>query len=93
MLAPSDVALTGRWQYLGDKVVADETCMRIECLVNEHLQLIAHSPDGWCTLYRDPSDGRLWERSYPQGHLQGGGPPALHCVSVSDARARYPNAV
>ncbi|MBW2453417.1 MAG: hypothetical protein JRI68_02850, partial [Deltaproteobacteria bacterium] len=43
----------------------------------------------WKTLFRDPSDGRLWERTYPEGHLQGGGPPMLSTVTEEQARRRY----
>jgi hypothetical protein len=43
----------------------------------------------WETLYRDPSDGRYWERTYPSGELHGGGPPALRCMTADEARRKY----
>ncbi|MGE0364310.1 MAG: Imm27 family immunity protein [Phycisphaerales bacterium] len=50
---------------------------------------IGSSTDGWDTLYRDPGDNRLWELLYPQGHMQGGGPPTLRQISGSEAQAKY----
>jgi hypothetical protein len=40
-------------------------------------------------LYVDPTDGRYWELTYPQGDMQGGGPPQIRVVSEEDAQARY----
>jgi len=93
MLSSTEVSLKGQWRAVGGVVVADATCRRIEQLVNQYLVFVADSPDGWSKLYRDPSDGRLWEHSYPESHVQGGGPPALHCVTPETARQRYPNGV
>jgi Immunity protein 27 len=33
-------------------------------------------------LFRDPGDDRYWERTYPQGEAQGGGPPPLIALSL-----------
>ncbi|RAN82526.1 hypothetical protein B5P43_00005 [Bacillus sp. SRB_336] len=73
----------------GGKVAGDASCLRIQELVAEHLIQVARSPDGWSCLYRDPSDGRLWEHTYPQSELHGGGPPALALVTQEQAFARY----
>ena len=89
MLLPGETALVGQWLSQGASVAGDATCRRIESLIGEYLVSVARSLDGWCVLYRDPADGRLWEHTYPQGHLHGGGPPALHCISTSDAMAKY----
>ena len=32
-------------------------------------------------IYRDPKDARLWELSYPQSEMHGGGPAKLTCIS------------
>ncbi|MFC0682900.1 Imm27 family immunity protein [Lysobacter korlensis] len=82
-------SLVGRWLSTGGGVSGDPACRRIEALVSGHLLELARTDGGWRTLYRDPHDGRLWERSYPQGELHGGGPPALHCVTLKQARAVY----
>ncbi len=89
MIDSQESSLIGRWLSDGSRVVADETCHRIDRLVADHLVLIGHSPDGWSTLFRDPSDGRLWERTYPDSHSHGAGPPSLCCVSLAQARAAY----
>ena len=89
MIDSRETALIGKWLADGPRVTPDATCRRIESLVAAHLDEVARSADGWSTLFRDPADGRLWERTYPQGELHGGGPPSLHCVSLSQARAAY----
>jgi Immunity protein 27 len=43
----------------------------------------------WETLFRDPSDGRYWERTYLHSETQGGGPPSLFALSAEKAHAKY----
>jgi hypothetical protein len=83
--------LTGRWIVQDGKVRADATCERIAWLLSRHLQKVADSAQwgAWETLYRDPDDGRYWERTYPQGEMHGGGPPQLICLTVEEARQKY----
>jgi len=51
---------------------------------------LTHIADGnWTALYRDQSDDRYWEYSYPLGYMHGGGPPSLHCISIDEASERY----
>ena len=88
-LSSSETELVGQWLVQGTSVVGDPTCKRIEALLRTHLVELRRTGDGWSTLYRDPDDGRLWEHTYPQGHLQGGGPPALHCLSAVEAQKKY----
>ena len=89
MIGPHEHSLIGSWLHTGSGVVADATSQRIDALVSGHLVELARIDDGWRTLYRDLQDGRLWERSYPHSEQHGGGPPALHCVSLKQARALY----
>jgi|SRR5688572_10799657 hypothetical protein len=91
LLDSLDVVLTGQWVFDGQSMRADEACARIEALTSEVLEKVAISRENgaWETLFRDPRDGRLWERTYPEGDLQGGGPPRLAAISVEDARNRY----
>jgi hypothetical protein len=87
---PSETILTGRW--LPDNqggVVADDICRRIERLVHSHLKELGTDRSGWDALYRDPDDDRLWELTYPQGQLHGGGPPQLRNLTVEKAREKY----
>ena len=60
---------------INGRVRGDATCQRIESLTTNDLQEVAISKQwgGWETLFRDPDDGRYWERTYPQGEMQGGG--------------------
>jgi len=81
--------LDGQWKVEGTRVVADEVVARINRLIQEHLLLLGHTSDGWSSLYRDPTDGRLWERTYPHSEMHGGGPPRLAAVKFEEAKARY----
>jgi len=69
--------------------VADDVARRITRLVESHLLELATSPSGWETLFRDPADGRLWELTWPQSTLPGGGPPRLTHVTAEAARLKY----
>tara|TARA_R110002094_G_scaffold201788_1_gene173177 strand:+ start:140 stop:415 length:276 start_codon:yes stop_codon:yes gene_type:complete len=82
-LKPHETKLEGKWTVDGNKVRHDATCDRIEWLVTHHLKLITHSEKwgAWKTLFQDTDDGRYWERTYPQGEMQGGGPPRLTMLS------------
>ena len=89
LLEPHESLLIGNWNEKKGKVVADDVCRRIEALVREHLEKVAAREGGWTVLFKDPNDGRLWELSYPQGELQGGGPPRLALLSPESARELY----
>lgn len=88
-IQPTETQLTGKWLSRDGRVVADETCQRIDDLVKSHLKELGRDSSGWHALYRDPDDGRLWELMYPQGHLQGGGPPQLRCLTLDEAKKKY----
>jgi hypothetical protein len=57
-------------------------------LKNE-LELIAVSANGWESLYRDPRDGRYWERFFPHGEMQAGGPESLRVLDLKEAQEKY----
>lgn len=84
---PEEVAIEGRWIFAKGKMVADEAALRIDDLTASYLEFVA-AIDTCSLLYRDPKDGRLWEQSYPQGEMHGGGPPKLSVVSLEEARKR-----
>ena len=92
-LAPDECDLRGDWLVQRDRtVIADDTEQRIEWLTKQKLQRIAKDSSGWETLYRDPKDGRLWELTYPQSEMHGGGPRRLHVVSRDEATTKYSQA-
>jgi hypothetical protein len=59
--------LVGQWVAVDGAALADPVTRRIEQLVAEVQEHIAVTDDGWSSLYRDPCDGRYWERTYPRG--------------------------
>ena len=92
-LAPEEVDLRGNWIVQKDRsIVGDATEQRIEWLTTQMLEHIVNDSSGWETLYRDPRDGRLWELTYPQSGLHGGGPRHLHFLSRDEAAAKYNHA-
>ncbi len=88
-ITPDEVELIGRWELINGRVVGDETCTKIEELVANHFEEITSDQTGWDTLYQNPEDNRYWELTYPQSHMQGGGPPVLTCISENEARKKY----
>ncbi|WP_043585648.1 Imm27 family immunity protein [Geminisphaera colitermitum] len=90
-LQSHETDLVGKWIAEGRQVKADTTCERIEWLITHQLQQVAFSPQwgAWETLFQDPDDGRFWERTYPDSHMHGGGPPRLSVRSLEQVRAKY----
>ena len=90
-LSPTEHDLIGNWVVTERGVRGDDTTERIEWLTKNVLEKVADSPQwgAWETLFRDPVDGRLWERTYPMGEMHGGGPPRLTTIAVEQARAKY----
>ncbi|MBM3811175.1 MAG: hypothetical protein FJW20_06015 [Acidimicrobiia bacterium] len=83
-IKPPETILTGKWLVQNGPAIGDETCQRIHDLVGAWLVQLGFDVSGWDTLFRDPSDGRYWERIYPQSHLHGG-PPELRCLTEENA--------
>lgn len=92
-IQPTEIQLAGKWLSRDGRVVADETCERINKLIRSHLNQLGRDASGWNVLYRDPEDGRLWELTYPQSDLHGGGPPQLRCLTLDEAKTKYGSAV
>jgi hypothetical protein len=90
-LSPSEHEIVGSWSVENGNICADEACQRIKWLTESYLRKVATSQlcGNWETLYQDPDDGRYWECNYPQGEMQGGGPPCLKFVSRDEASAKY----
>lgn len=86
---PEETSIVGAWYVRKGRMVADENTKRIEELRKSQLSEVAKSADGWDTLLRDPSDGRLWELTYPSSEMHGGGPPSLKVLSREAAESKY----
>lgn len=67
----------------------EATTARIESLISSYLERIAEANGGWTVLFRDPSDHRFWELTYPESELHGGGRPKLSVLSPAQAHQRY----
>jgi hypothetical protein len=88
-LAPDEDLLSGSWTETRVGAVHDEVDRRILWLASHRLTLLGVADGGWRQLYRDARDGRLWELTFPQGSLHGGGPRRLAIVDDAVARERY----
>jgi hypothetical protein len=90
-LGQAETILTGSWIYEDKTMSGDAICERIKWLIEKHFQKIKDSPTSGCweILYRDPDDGRYWERTYPQGEMHGGGPPQLRFLTDHEAKDKY----
>jgi len=89
MIDSNETRITGKWVVVDGHLRSDENEKRIHILVTTYLQEIAKDWSGWETLYRDPTDGRYWKRTFPQGDLQAGGPPELRYIDKTEAIAKY----
>ena len=88
-LHPNETDLIGSYTLVGRVLEPDLATSRIQQLVDGYLQKLGTDATGWDKLYRDPSDGRLWELWYPESGLHGGGPPRLTNISAEAARSKY----
>jgi len=88
-LGPNEHRIVGAWHAGPHGMKADANCARIEQLMLNHLVRLATDVTGWDCLYRDPSDGRLWELTYPLSDGHGGGPPTLAVINTTTAKGKY----
>jgi hypothetical protein len=88
-LHPNENLLRGQWVPMDGNVVEDDTSKRIQYLISFQLRELGKDASGWDALYLDPRDGRLWEFTYPENTLHGGGAPQLRCVTTEEARRKY----
>jgi hypothetical protein len=72
-LRSDEDCLIGSRLDLGGRIESDFVCDRINWLVTERLEKLAADATGWDTLWLDSRDGRLWELTYTQSSLHGGG--------------------
>ena len=84
-----EVFICGGWERVGNRMVPDASLLRIRAVVATRLEKIADSGGGWETLFRDRANGQLWERFYPFGEMQGGGPESLRLIDMDSAEQKY----
>ena len=84
-LKAEETELVGMWLDLGVKVTGDAVTDRVEWLTGERLEKLAENGAELTELYRDPRDGRFWEKILPFA----GGPPTLRCITPATAAARF----
>jgi hypothetical protein len=84
-----EVLISGGWKRVGSRMVADPKLQRIHEMIATKLEKIADAGGGWETLFKDRSNGRLWERFYPHGEMHGGGPESLRSIDSAEAEHKY----
>ena len=68
--------IIGKWKLKDGRMIRDENCKLIEKLIHNEFTKVQTSEDGWTVTYKS-KDGTIWELTYPESHLHGGGPPKL----------------
>lgn len=68
--------IIGKWIFKNGKVIADSNCQLIESMIENDLEKIKTSENGWTKWYKE-KNGNIWELTFPESHLQSGGPPKL----------------
>ena len=85
----NETRIVGKWRKRFGNVFEDKNCKRIEFLTKNHLIKIASDESGWSILYKDPNDGRYWEKTYLEGYMHGGGPPSLLHLTEDKVKLNY----
>jgi len=88
-ILPTETEIIGEWVIERGRTEESLETKRIDKLIGGYLEEVAVSADGWSKLFRDPSDGRLWELTYPSSSSHGGGAPALVCLSPYEAASKF----
>lgn len=84
-LGPDERELVGMWLDLGMKVTGDAVSDRVDWLTETRLEKLAGKEAELAELYRDPRDGRFWEKLLPFP----GGPPTLRLIEPEAASNKY----
>jgi len=74
--------LADHWVVRGSKVSAEGDAAKIDALLSAELIKLSTADGGWRTLYRHRRTGGLWELSYPQSEMHGGGPRRLRQLAL-----------
>lgn len=81
----------GSWINTASGIQGDEIEQQIERMLHEQLTHVVSTADGWTQLFVDKATGQHWELTFPQGHLQGGGPRTLTAVTLDQSQGKYQN--
>jgi len=88
-LQPSENKLVGAVITIDGKPVFDAVANRINNLIADRLEHVCDDESGWLSLFKDPTDGRYWERSYVQSEQHGAGAPSLAIINETELAGRY----
>lgn len=88
-MAKLDDELRDSWKSDGTRMVARGDTAAIDDMLESKLEKQKADASGWYVLYRHRDTGQLWELTYPQSHMQGGGPRLLRCLG-DDASDWHP---
>lgn len=62
------------------RIVARGDAVTINEMLANELQKVGVDEGGWTTIYRHRDTGELWELSYPNSEMHGGGPRRLRLM-------------
>jgi hypothetical protein len=68
------------WYAEDGKVIAREDAAAIDEMLATKLEEVRTEEGGWVVIFRHRDTNQLWELSYPQSELHGGGPRRLRLV-------------
>ena len=78
-MAPSK-DLRDVWYSEDGKTTARGDAAAIDEMLSTKLEKIRTEENGWIVIYRHRDTNQLWELSYPQSELHGGGPRRLRLI-------------
>ena len=78
-MTPSD-DLRDIWVSEDGKMIARGDAAAIDDMLGTKLEKIRSDASGWLVVYRHRETNQLWELSYPQSEMHGGGPRRLRLI-------------
>ena len=78
---PSPTDLNDIWSFENGRMVECGDGAIITGMLEHELESLRTEDGGWATIYRHRDTGDLWELSYPQAEVHGGGPRRLRLLN------------
>jgi hypothetical protein len=78
-MTPSD-DLRDIWVSEDGKMVARGDAAAIDDMLGTKLEKVRPDESGWLVVFRHRETNQLWELSYPQSEMHGGGPRRLRLI-------------